>query len=217
MSDLKTLIAVPCMDNVSTEFTRCMLLMTQYEAQHGTHGTIEINMRQSSLIYDARNILALHAIENDFDRVLWIDSDMAFRYDIMSSLHKHLDSGHDAATALYVKRCAPIIPVLYKDIHSPEEGTPPFAVDYLDYPRNTTFPVAGFGFGCVMMKTSLLRDVWHDYGPPFAPYVWAGEDISFCYRARLLHADMICDSSLQCGHVGVIQFTPDYYEKTRGD
>ena len=210
---MKTMIAVPCMDKIHTEFARCLIDLEK------TNDT-KICFKQSSLIYDSRNLLSLTALGMEFDRVLWLDSDMTFTAETLTQLHNVMDRGYDLVTGLYVKRKAPVIPVLYKTILPPDTSKPDIkkcVIDYLDYPTDDIFPVAGCGFGCVLTSTALLEKVWKRFGPAFSPLPGAGEDISFCYRAGLVGASMVCDSSVRCGHIGGVTFTPEIYEKQRSE
>lgn len=207
---MKTLIAIPCMSSVPVGFTTSLLELDKPDAS--------VCFKPDSLVYDARNILAMTAIDNNFDRVLWVDSDMAFRRDFFTTLSRDMDTtGADLVTGLYFKRTLPTSPVLYKFIGEPrldEKGQYVKTVeDYMDYPQNTIFPVDGCGFGGVLMTTSLLKRVWDKFGPPFHPYVWAGEDLSFCYRAKHTGAYMLCDSNAQLGHIGYIQYSEKMYER----
>ena len=68
---MKTLIAIPCMDTVQTGFMLSLLQMRRV-------GEVGFSIISSSLIYDARNSIAKKAIEEGFDRMLWLDSDMTF-------------------------------------------------------------------------------------------------------------------------------------------
>lgn len=212
---MKTLIAVPCMDTVHAKFAEALLNMNKPE------GT-SVCFNTGSLVYDSRNVLSITAIENDFDAVLWLDSDMIMPQDTLIRLSQHLQRGYDMVSGLYVKRTFPPTPVIYDYIAPPQDdGTGTVAKkihDYLDYRKNATFPIAGCGFGCVMTSVPLLKRMWDTYGPPFAPFAWAGEDISFCYRVNLSgkESPILCDSSVACSHIGSMLYTQEMYQKTRG-
>ena len=122
-------------------------------------------------------------------------------------------NGCHMVTGLYFKRRSPFTPVLYSELDEPgidENGKPvPHVTEYVDYPHDTIFPVKGCGFGCVLMTTKLLRDVWENYGPAFSPYPWASEDISFCHRVNQLGYTIYCDSRVSCGHIGTFVYTED--------
>lgn len=195
---MRTMIAVPCMDMVHTDFLRsCVGLQVSDEIQWTTC--------QSSLPYDARNKLAEIAVEENFDRVLWLDSDMQFDPYLFRRLSEHLDLGMDMITGLYFGRKNPIRPIIYKDLRADPgpDGIPvPVAENYDDYERDSLFEVAGCGFGGVMTTVELLRDVREKFRLPFYPTGGLGEDFSFCLRARQLGYRIWCDSSIKLGHVG---------------
>lgn len=199
---MRTLIAVPAMDMLSTDFCRsCVGLQLS--------GEVQWTFSQGSLVYDGRNILADTAVREGFDRVLWLDSDMVFDPYLFQRLSEHLDLGREMVTGLYISRKSPMRPVIYKDIRRDplENGFLPVAEAFIDYPRDSLFPVAGCGFGAVMMTTELLRRLQAAYGLPFTPLPGFGEDLSFCLRVRELGAEMWCDSSIKLGHAGMTVYT----------
>ncbi len=203
---MRTLIAVPAMDMLSTDFCRsCVGLQLS--------GEVQWTFSQGSLVYDGRNILADTAVREGFDRVLWLDSDMVFDPYLFRRLSEHLNLGKEMVSGLYVSRKAPIHPVIYKSIRRDplENGFLPVAEAYSDYPRDSLFPVAGCGFGAVMMTTELLRRLQAAYGLPFTPLPGFGEDLSFCLRVRELGAEMWCDSSIKLGHAGMAIYTEAEY------
>lgn len=207
---MKTMIAVPCMDTVYTEFARSLLDMYKPE------GT-KVCFRKNSLIYDSRNLLCITAIENGFDRILWLDSDMVVPPDTLSKLSETMDAGgYDLVTGLYFKRYTPTMPVLYKRLEEPttERGRMiPHVEEMTEIPSVPLFRIAGCGFGCVLTRVDLIKRMWEAYGPVFSPYVWAGEDVSFCHRANLDGANMVCDARVKCGHIGTVTFTEDFYRR----
>lgn len=203
---MRTLIAVPAMDMLSTDFCRsCVGLQLS--------GEVQWTFSQGSLVYDGRNILADTAVREGFDRVLWLDSDMVFDPYLFQRLSEHLDLGKEMVSGLYVSRKTPIHPVIYKSIRRDplENGFLPVAEAYSDYPRDSLFPVAGCGFGTVMMTTELLRRLQAAYGLPFTPLPGFGEDLSFCLRVQELGAEMWCDSSIKLGHAGMAIYTEAEY------
>ena len=201
---MRTLIAVPAMDMLSTDFCRsCVGLQLS--------GEVQWTFSQGSLVYDGRNLLSETAIRDGFDRVLWLDSDMVFDPFLFRRLSEHLDLGREMITGIYVSRKAPIRPVLYKSIRRDpaENGFTPVAETWYDYPRDDLFRVAGCGFGAVMMTTELLKAVRDRYGLPFSPMPGFGEDLSFCLRVEELGREIWCDSSIKLGHAGSAVFTEE--------
>lgn len=205
---MKTLIAVPCMDMVHTDFLRSCLSMEK-------DGEVRWGFAQSSLIYDARNALANMAIDEGYDRVLWLDSDMAFDEHLFRRLSEHLDLGKEMITGLYFSRRAPIRPIVYKALYlQPIEGGQKAVADsFDDYPRDGLFEVAGCGFGAVMMTVDLLKQVRGAFALPFFPVSGFGEDLAFCLRATQLGARIWCDSSIKLGHVGLAVYDEGSYRR----
>lgn len=190
---MKTLIAVPCMDQVPAPFAQSLAMLQKT-------GECVLSMQMGSLIYISRNNLAQMAIQMDVDYVFWLDSDMVFEPDILIRMMDTLQKNdYDILTGLYFRRVPPYTPVLF---------------DKLDIRRNICswsefheipaepFEVGGCGFGCVLMKTDVFYDVQSKHGNMFAPIANNGEDIAFCWRARDCGFKIYCDPSVICGHVG---------------
>lgn len=202
------------MDMIHTGFAQSLIAMRKGE-------DVSVLFRPGSLIYDARNLISLTAIEQKFDRVLWLDADMMFTPDTLSMLHADMDDPNcdrDMVTALYFTRNKKATPVIYSELREPtsEGGVPVKHVrNYEDYPRDSLFQVQGCGFGCVLTSTRLLKDVWDNFGPAFSPMPWCGEDLAFSWRARKLGYEIWCDSRISCGHIGTYVYTEDYHNAVR--
>lgn len=198
---MKILIAVPCMDLVPSQFAQSLATINRV-------GECMVAFQMGSLVYDSRNSLALNAIKSNCDYVLWLDSDMVFPSNILEKLIGGTDKG-DIITGVYYRRAKPYSPVLLSELEIGEETK---WCDYVDYPQNETFEVEGCGFGCVLVPTKVLIDVYAEYGNMFAPINGVGEDLSFCWRARQLGYKIVCDPSIQCGHVGHYVIDKSFYE-----
>lgn len=209
---MKTLIAIPCMDMVNTEFFRSMLALDKV-------GQIQYSIVQSSLVYDSRNSLCKYAIQNNCDRILWFDSDMVFDSDTMKMLSADMDEGRDFVAGLFFKRTAPIHPVIYKEMGywKNEDGSiTPIALPYDDYPEDSVFKVKGAGMATVMMSVDIVKKVIDRFGLPFSPIMGFGEDLSFCKRLEELGVDMWCDSRVKVGHIGSGVITEALYKQQNG-
>lgn len=224
---MRTMIAVPCMDTVPTQFMERLL------ALYRPDGTMIITAR-SSLIYDARNILSKMAIDQHYDRILWLDSDMVFPSDLLDRLSADMDKGLRYVSGMYFTRKNPVHPVIYRETgyRQEEGGSVPYCtpVDYFQYENAINekwdytvsaehdpdrifevaatekenkylFEVKATGMGCCLMETSVIQEVFGRFGLPFTPMPGFGEDLSFCRRCEELGIQMWCDSSLQCGHI----------------
>lgn len=200
---MKTMVAVPCMDMMHSDF-----VVSLTGLQHD--GDVTFVYSKSSLVYDSRNGLANQAIKGGFDAVLWIDSDMTFLPDTYFRLREDLEAGADMVCGIYTTRRPPVKPAIFSQIGYTlhEDGTAEtVAKSFLEYPKNALFEIDACGFGCVLTKTALLREVKEKYGLPFSPVLGFGEDISFCLRVKELGKKIYCDSRIKLGHIGFVSYT----------
>lgn len=204
---MKTLIAVPCMDQVAAPFAQNLAAMEK-------KGEVFVSFLIGSLIYESRNTLAKQAIATKADYIMWLDSDMTFAPDTMTRLQQHMEEGKDIVTGLYFRRRPPFTPVLFKTLERIDEDSAKHE-NYDDYPDNGLFEIGGCGFGCVMTRTSVLEDVFLNYHKCFDPVCSIGEDLAFCLRARELGYKIYCDSTIKCGHVGQLVVDESVYRSVQ--
>ena len=202
---MKTMVAVPCMDTVQTEFADSLLKMRPV-------GMMMHCFMPCSLIYKSRNDLGQLAIRERADYVLWIDSDMIFPTDLLVDLMADLDEGRDIVAAVCHMRRPPFRPVFYKKLRmglTPAENE---YENYDDYPTDGPFKVEACGFGCVLMKTEIFVSVFAKFGQMFTPIANCGEDIAFCWRARQCGYKILADPSIGLGHVGHTVITKEFFK-----
>ena len=207
----KTLIAVPAMDSVPTQFAQSLAMLQKVDQT-------AISFNIGSLVYSSRNELTKRAIEMGADYVFWLDSDMTFDPDTLQRMHETLEKENlDILTGLYFRRVQPFSPVLFKTLEPTENG---FTwSEFTEIPEGL-FEVAGCGFGCVLMKTEVFVDVFFKHQHFFDPILGTGEDLSFCWRARDCGYKIICDPSIPLGHVGHQVITRSFFDtfsKVRSD
>ena len=201
---MKLLIAVPCYETMRVEFARSLFDLVGWLHEHGV--THEVKILAGTLIYAARDKLAKHAVNNGFDEVLWLDSDMVFDRHLYEDLKT---PNKDMVCGLFVARRFPYVSCLFKSIKPVERIS--------DYP-NDTFEVAACGFGAVLMKAQILKDVIISGGGRcFVPEQDLGEDVAFCKRATDLGYRIWCEPTARVGHVGAIAIWPEDVERLRGD
>ena len=205
---MKILIAVPCMDMVPVAFCHSL-------AQLQKVGDCYLTMKAGSLIYTSRNSLATEAIKSEADYVFWLDSDMVFPADTLVRMMDILKKNDlDILTGLYFRRVAPFSPVLFDKLEI--NGVEAAFTEFETIP-DKLFEVGACGFGCVLMRTECLYDIGGKYGGVwFTPMNNAGEDCSFCIRAREEGYHIFLDPSIACGHMGYAAVTKEFYEATKG-
>lgn len=205
---MKILIGIPCFDMVHTGFMQSML---DLKKTPDTSYTVVKN----SVVYEARNIIALNAVKAGFDAVAWFDSDMRIPKDALLRMEAIMEeSGVDFVSGLYFTRADPIRPVAFKHISWAFENNEVDAVAdwFYEYPDNEIVPVEAVGFGCCMTSTKLLKRVRDEVGLPFAPMPGFGEDLSFCWRVKQLNQPILLDTGIKCGHLGQKDFNENDFK-----
>lgn len=205
---MKTMVVVPCMDMVQTEFCQSLVRMK-------TIGETRFDFISCSLIYKARTDLGLIALKEKADYVLWLDSDMVFPSDLLVDLMKDIE-GRDIVTGIYHMRRAPFRPVIYKTLKQGMVPAENVSEHYDDYPKDGLFKVDGCGFGCVLMRAGVLQSVVDKYHELFAPLPGYGEDLSFCVRARGCGYEIWADPKIQLGHKAATIVTNETFDAYRG-
>ena len=192
---MKTLIAVPCMDYLEAKFVESLLNLRKV-------GECQIQLLKSSLVYDARNQVSMMAIQQGFDYVLWIDSDMTFEPDLMERMFASIGD-KQMLTALCFGRRPPFKPCIFKHIDVKRDGmaAEPKTENWYDYPRDQIVEIAACGFACVLQKVEMIDVMNSTYGVPFFPIAGLGEDLSYCYRAKQIDYKMYADTSIKVGHI----------------
>ena len=189
------------MDSVPSQFAQSLAMLRKVEQT-------AVAFQIGSLIYNSRNNLSTMAIERGVDYILWLDSDMTFPPNTLIKLLEDRDKG-DIITGVYYRRVKPYHPVLFDKLEIKDDVCE--WSDQLEI-KDELFEVGGCGFGCVLTPTHVLVDVLSKYGNAFAPIGGVGEDLSFCWRARECGYKIVCDPSIQCGHVGHYIIDQDFYK-----
>lgn len=193
---MKTVIAIPCMDTVQTEFVRSLVNMRYV-------GEVQFSFTECSLIYQARTALCRIALNAQADYMMWLDSDVVFQPDLMERFMEDIQ-GRDMVTAVYHMRRPPFKPVIWKTIRTGLLPADTQVEQYIDYPTDDLFEIDGCGFGAVLMKTGVIRDVADTFHQTFGPIPGLGEDLSFCVRAKSCGYKIYCDPRIQIGHKGAL-------------
>ena len=181
---MRTLIAIPCMDEMDSGFVQCLVDLRKV-------GDVDTTILSGSLVYEARERLAALAVDGEYDQVLWLDSDMMFPDTLLLDLTAQ---DKDFVSGVCAARRSPYMPCVYR---KDGDGLK-FFTDYTD----RLFEIDGSGFGVVLMKTKLLKDSFDKFKTCFQPIPGFGEDLSFCLRAKQLGYQLFADPNIEIGHIG---------------
>lgn len=172
------------MDEIDVEFVQCLMDLKKV-------GDVTVKFLSGSLVYEAREMLAVFAVENEYDYVLWLDSDTVFHDTLMLDL---IASDRDMISCVIPARRPPYPTLCYKAVDN--------KLVPIEKYEEKVMPIDGCGFGAVLMKTQILEDSFDKFQTCFQPVKGFGEDLSFCLRARELGYQIYCDPRIEVGHIG---------------
>lgn len=170
-----------------------------------------VYMSYDALVQRARNDLLAIAVQNEFDGILWIDSDM--EWDPMWALEL-VNSGKDVIGGTaprksieesYVVKCKP------EDLVKDEEGL---------------ISVESLGTGFLYMSKAACQYLW-DNSEPYvhngADKRWAfevkiqdndiiSEDVLVCQKLKAGGFNIYLNPKMTCAHIGTLKFTGNFEE-----
>lgn len=188
----KLLIAVPSTDYMHADFVKSLVKLEEELSRKGIAHRTEV--LSGTLVYYARIKLANMAINERYDNVLWLDSDMVFPETIAEDL---LDNEKDMVCGAFVARRPNYSACVYSSIQKNNiKKVETFGV--------TPFRVDGCGFACVLTSRDLLQRVTHKFGTSFMPTDYYGEDLAFCWRVKQIGGEIWCDPTVRPGHIAHI-------------
>ena len=181
------MIAIPCADTIRYEFAESLSKLEIQLAEDGID--FDVKWLAGSLIYSAREDLALAATDGGFSHILWLDSDMQFTRDLFNILY---GVGKPFVTGIYRSRRSPYAYALFSDVERAQR-----VLKLEDEP----FEIQACGFGCVLMETEVIRQVRRKNGICFTPTISAGEDIAFCDRYIQGGGKIYAVPDARCNHI----------------
>lgn len=206
----KILIATPTMGSVRSEYLDSLLRMDR-----GDHECVFSSIA-NTMVYEARNLLVLDAIEKGCDYILFLDSDMVFPSNTLTQLLQDAEeTGAALVTGITFSRSFPIKPTFLSSLEY-VNSTDHDAHFYYDYPKDALFPIDGAGMAVCLVRVSAITETAERVKcSPFTPLPGLSEDYSFCVRLQEGFQKMYADSRVKTGHVGTVVFTEAMYLKNR--
>lgn len=200
---IKVLVGTPVKETLPVGYVKSLTDMISQNKDI----EFEVQLEYGAL-YDARDRICDRVIRDNFDYVLFIDSDETFEPDLATRLMSH---EKHIVTGVYVDKHENHKPLLFTELNPESEDMPPSASrKNLDL-SEPLIEVSGCGAGALLVSNHALRLIkihQHDW---FKPFKGLGEDVSFCYRAttRPLGFKIYCDTKARLGHLKTIEYTVD--------
>ena len=195
---MKLLIAIPSARYIETD---CMvsLFEMKLEAMDSKEKIqMELFIPNSYSVDVSRNVIAKYAQENEFDYVMWVDSDIILPKNTLTRLLSH---DKDIVAGVYSYKLLNNKNAVAKRLKQEE--------DYDDVPlkeiRESTgiIPIDAVGFGCVLTKVSVFDKIQY---PWFIYTLEMGEDVYFCRKAQNVGLEIFLDTEVRCGHIGSVNY-----------
>lgn len=206
-------IGLPTYGAVSQWLYPSMNKMVEYALKHDvqvlTDGYNTCYWARGSSIPINRYRIVNVGIEAKADYVLMIDTDMGkLPEDALNRLMQH---GVDIVGALYFGKQPPFVPIASikdkKGVRTP----------IYDYKKGDLIEVDGIGFGFVLLRVKMLKDIIERKGdrPLFAMLDGIGEDYYFCDLAKSFGYKVYVDPNLEIGHRGEYEYTSRDFNQWR--
>lgn len=215
MKHVNLIIATPG-NSVMSAYLRSLLAATQELNRRGI--TWAFSQEYSSHVADAREMTLNGDNQNDpseqrpfkgsisYDKILWIDSDIAFTPD---DVIKAYESPYDITTGAYTLASGEV--VAYRELFEP--GMTMEEVKGLSSP----IKIFGAGMGFMAVKSGIFESLSRPWfqsptvtvnrrGQNFT-FPIMGEDLSFCYRANEAGFEVWLDPSIKLIHHKMFKLT----------
>jgi FkbM family methyltransferase len=197
----KILIAIP-----TSQYIEADTFKSIYDQHLDSLYSIDFVPFISDQIEQVRNEIAVYFLDNGYDYLFAVDSDIVFAPDTLQRL---IDHDVDMVSGIYIQR----IPGTHTiEIMRKNEFGGVTHVPYSHIKDQGLVPIDGCGFGCVLIK----RKVFESMEYPYFVYKSAldhahtvSEDVYFCRKATEKNIKMYADSELLCDHVGSWTFRVD--------
>lgn len=194
---INVLIALPTAKNIETD-----TFLSIYRQKVADNVDTYMECFYGYNIDQVRNLICHFGIINKFDYVFFVDSDIVLPLDALSRL---LAANVDIVSGVYIQRKEEKkIPEIYRKNSSGGLSN----IDVGSISGGLTV-VDGCGFGCVLVKTSLLVDVGYPQFVYHDTLDFSGtvsEDVDFCIKVTNLNVPIYVDMSLRCEHIGATRF-----------
>lgn len=198
-------------DMVHSQFMDSFILMdkpvdwTYHRLQFPASGTSDISA--------VRNGIVRSALEQGNTHILMMDTDQTYPRDTLVKLLSHVPQGRQIITAKVHRRYQPFEPILLRGNGPDEYASVPPDV----WRKGDTIEIDACGGACILIDVNVFLDMappWYEFGtsPKGNPI---GEDINFCYKARRAGFRIWADTSIQVGHLALMEIGTGFYDVTQ--
>ena len=182
---MKILIAMPAGESIKTKTAFALFQLAGPD--------VRLQMAISCDVADNRNKLVKHAIDNNYEYIFFLDTDVTFNGD---ALEKMLAHDKDIIALAYNHRRLPLESVI-----RPLDG------DITKPIPKELFKAQSCGTGSMLIRTLVFRDIpkpWFDF--TYEGDERIGEDVNFCRKAIKAGYDIWVDPTIPVRHLGTYDY-----------
>ena len=175
------------------------------------------HMVGSCLVYDAREKIVKFARDNKCKYTMMLDSDMVPPNDTILKFVALLEAKKeiDLVTGTIFKRTPPFQPCFYTKLEYDMKTQKPTLESPIVFPDEGILALAGVGMACCMIRTDIFDRIDEKKAKNMDNYFYPlpnlGEDLTFCLIARKVGMKMVCDLSINVGHVSTMPIEKEHY------
>lgn len=204
--EVRILIAIPVHSYIECECFRAV-----YELEIPDKVKVDFKYHLGYTVGIARNALTEVSLKGGYDYTLWVDSDIILPKDFIQKMLDIIKEKKDAflATGYYNKK---VVNERITELYGfTEDGKSIQNVRESVLPKDGgVFEIQGCGFGCCLVKNSVMQEVLDKYKMCFEyhqnPGILVSEDLDFCEKAKHLGYKLYADVGMKCLHIGKAVF-----------
>ena len=192
---LKIMIAVPTFENIEPETFGSI-----YDLNVPDNVVTDFRYTRGYDCARARNAIVKAGINEEFDYILMIDSDIIVPKE---TLQFALENEPDIILGVYPRKNDPDKSEIFNNGYDDFKPSARWSIQELkNFPSNR-IRIKGGGFGCALVKTSVYKDI----GYPYFNYVnyddgtFLSEDLYLCTQATKHNYPIYVDTRILCKHI----------------
>lgn len=164
-----------------------------------------------SAIDQGRCVMAQQAINENYEHLLWIDSDISFDVnDVYKIINRNKNGEYPFVTAAYPVKGWPVLTTKFSDCHDKIYFGKDGGLYKVDHSATGFMYTHVSVYENIKLKYDLKPvNIWggqYQVHPWFFPMIinndYVGEDFAFCERAKKSGINIFCDTTIRLSHIG---------------
>ena len=192
---MNILIAVPTYDSIEPDCFKSI-----YNLLWPQDCAVTFNYIKGYDCARTRNMIAKEAIDNNYDYVLMVDSDIVVPQNTLIAL---FEAQKDIIAGWYTRKRTLIGQTELYSLGE-KDFTDKNNINEKDIIPNQILEIKGCGMGCAFIKVDLFHKIgqskWYEY-IEYPNGTVLSEDLCFCSKLNKLNIPIFCHTGIKCGHI----------------